>query len=98
MVLGWFDARAAVEFANSTAEEIRRLVPPSDELPTRKEVGKRMKKLERVVLAAKAFSAKNRLNMYKKARLANTLRWSLTEAGYSSDFVREMVGLVVVNL
>ncbi len=98
MVLGWLDTRAAVTFANSTSAEIRKLIPPSEHQPTRKEVGKRMKKLERVVLNAKAFSAKNRLNFYKKAKLANTLRWNLKEAGYSEDFVREVVGLVVVNL
>lgn len=98
MLLGWFDARAAVAFANATAAEIRRLVPPSDHTPGRKEIGKRMKKLERVVLEAKAFSARNGLNVYKKSRLANTLRLSLQQAGYSEEFVSGVVELVVLNL
>ena len=45
-----------------------------------------------------AISRDNRLNFYKKAKLANTLKWALKEAGYSDAFVRELVGLVVVNL
>jgi hypothetical protein len=98
MLLRWLDTRPAVAFANTTAAEIRKLIPPSELQPTRKEVGKRMKKLERVVLSARDFSAANKLNFYKKARLANTLRWNLEEAGYSADFVREVTGLVVVNL
>jgi hypothetical protein len=98
MVLGWLDTGAAVDFANATAAEIRRLIPPSDAEPSRKEIGKRMKKLERIVLNARAFSKRNRLNFYKKARLANTLRWSLASAGYSNQFVREVVQLVTVNL
>jgi hypothetical protein len=57
-----------------------------------------MKKLERVILNAKAFSANHKLNFYKKAKLANTLKWNLKEAGYSEEFVRDVVGLVVVNL
>jgi hypothetical protein len=98
MVLHWLDTAPAVEFANSTSAEIRKLIPPSEHQATRKEIGKRMKKLERVVLSARTFSASNKLNFYKKAKFANTLRWNLKEAGYSADFVREVVGLVVVNL
>jgi hypothetical protein len=98
MVFSWLDSRAAVAYANATASEIKSLIPPSDHQPTRKEVAKRARKLERVVLSAKEFSTKNRLNFYKKARLANTLRWNLLDAGYSRDFVRELVGLVVANL
>jgi hypothetical protein len=98
MILGWLDTDAAIEFANSTSADIRKLMPPSEHEPTRKEIGKRMKKLERVILNAKAFSASHKLNFYKKAKLANTLKWNLKEAGYSEEFVRDVVGLVVVNL
>ncbi len=98
MLLGWFDARAAVQFAQATAAEIRRLIPPSDRDPSKKEIGKRMKKLERVILETKAFSRGNRLNFYKKSRLARALQSSLTEAGYSKEFVNGVVELVVLNL
>jgi hypothetical protein len=98
MVLAWLDTRTAVEFAHTMAREIQQSMPPSDEVPGKKEAGKRAKKIERIATQAKAFSRDNRLNVYKKAKLANTLKWSLKEAGYSDVFVREMVGLVLVNL
>ena len=98
MLLGWFDTRAVEDFAARMAREIRESMPPSDEAPGKKEAGKRAKKIERVATQAKAFSKDHRLNVYKKAKLANTLKWSLKEAGYSDVFVREMVGLVLVNL
>jgi hypothetical protein len=98
MLLGWFDTRAAVQFATETARDIQSALPPSDERPDKKQAGKRAKKLERIVLKAKDFSKKNKLNVYKKAKFANTLKWSLKEAGYSDVFIREMLGLVLVNL
>jgi hypothetical protein len=98
MVLGWFDSRASVDFASRMAREIQHSIPPSDEAPGKKEAGKRARKIERIATQAKAFSRDNRLNFYKKAKLANTLKWSLKEAGYSQVFIREMVGLILVNL
>jgi hypothetical protein len=98
MLLGWLDTRAVEGFATTIAREIASSMPPSDETPGKKEAGKRAKKIERIATQAKAFSRDNRLNFYKKAKLANTLKWSLKEAGYSDVFVREMVGLILVNL
>ena len=98
MVLGWFNTRAVEDFGVSIARDIQDSMPPSDEVPGKKEAGKRAKKIERIATQAKAFSRENRLNFYKKAKLANTLKWSLKEAGYSDVFIREMVGLILVNL
>jgi hypothetical protein len=98
MVLGWFDTRAAVQFANETSRDIQAALPPSDERPDKKQAGKRAKKLERIVHKANAFSKKNKFNFYKKAKFANTLKWSLKEAGYSDVFIREITGLILVNL
>ena len=98
MVLDWLDTRTAVEFAHRMSQEIRDSMPPSDETPGKKEAGKRARKIERIATQVKAFSRDNKLNFYKKAKLANTLKWSLKEAGYSDVFVREMVGLILVNL
>lgn len=98
MVLGWFDTRATVAFAQATARDIQAALPPSDEKPSAKQAERRAKKLEGIVLKVKAFSRDNRLNFYKKAKFANTLKWSLKEAGYSDVFIREITGLVLVNL
>ena len=98
MLLGWLDTRAVEDFASKMSREIQQSMPPSDETPGKKEAGKRAKKIERIANQAKAFSRDNRLNFYKKAKLANTLKWSLKEAGYSDVFIREMVGLILVNL
>ena len=97
MVLGWFDTRAVVAFANATAREIQTALPPTEE-SRRVRADKRMKRLERVINKTKAFGKENKLNFYKRAQLANTLKWSLKEAGYPDEFIRDLVGLVIVSL
>jgi hypothetical protein len=98
MLLGWLDTRPAVAFARSIAAEIRQAMPADEEAPSRKEIGKRARKVERLTERARAFSREHRLNFYKKAKLVNTLKWELKDAGYSEVFVREIVGLILVNL
>jgi hypothetical protein len=97
MLTGWLDARPAVEFAESIAREIEATIPPGDQLAkVRKD--KRAKRLERVIEKTRAFGKTHRLNFYKKARFANKLKWSLSEAGYPDEFVRDLVGLVITTL
>lgn len=98
MLLRWFDTRAVVEFANTTIADIRKLVPPDEHRSSRRQAVKRPERLERVVANTKSFGANNRLNVYKKATLLNTLRWGLKEAGYPEGFVDDVVQLVVFNL
>jgi hypothetical protein len=98
MIPGWLDTRAVVAFAEQTSAEIGELIPIGEHGHNRKKIGKRKQGLERVVMNAKAFSANNKLNFYKRAKLANTLQWKLKEAGYPPDFVRDVVEMVVFNL
>ena len=102
MLLAWLDTRHVVEFAQSIVAEIREAMPAADETSSRKEsrkeIDKRGRKIERLTQRARAFSREHRLNFYKKAKFANTLKWELKEAGYSEVFVREMVAHILVNL
>jgi hypothetical protein len=97
MVLGWFDTRAVVAFAAETAREIQAAFPPTEE-SRRVRPDKRAKRIERAINKARAFGKEHKLNFYKRAQFANTLRWALKEAGYPEEFVRDVVGLVVVSL
>jgi hypothetical protein len=97
MVLGWFDTRAVVAFAQEAARDIQGALPPG-EAPRRVRGDKRARRLERVIGKAQRFVSENKLNTYKKAKLVNTLKWSLKEAGYPDEFIDDIVGLVLVNL
>jgi len=97
MVLGWFDTRAVVAFAEEAAREVQGALPPA-EAAKRVRGDKRARRLERIIGKAQRFAADNKLNAYKKAKLANTLKWSLREAGYPDEFVDDIVGLMVTSL
>ena len=94
MVLGWFDTRAVVAFAEEAARDIQAALPPG-EAPKRVRGDKRARRFERVIAKAQRFAAENKLNAYKKAKLVNTLKWSLKEAGYPDEFIEDIVALLL---
>jgi hypothetical protein len=97
-MLKWFDATEAVAFGKHMADDVARIVPLDKATPKGKKAGKQMDKFRRAILHASDLRAKVPLNVYKKARCANALRWALLEKGYDKPFVEEVVRLVVTRL
>lgn len=54
--------------------------------------------LDRVALRIAQFKVDKNLNFYKKARLANSFKWSLLESGFTHDLVDELTKFVVIQL
>ena len=98
MILHWFNATAAVQFGEHMADEVARIVPLEASRAKGKKATKQLHKFERAILHARDLRAKERLNVYKKARCANALRWRLIDKGYPKPFVEEVVRLVVTRL
>ena len=98
MLLQWFDATVAVEFGQHMAAEVAKIVPLDASRGTRKNASEQLDKFRRAILHAGDLKAKVRLNVYKKARCANTLRWALIDTGYPKPFVEEVVRLVITRL
>jgi len=94
----WFDATEAVAFGKHMAQEVARIVPLEASQPRGKKEQKRLDKFRRAILHASDLGSKTTLNVYKKARCANTLRWALLEKGYAKPFVEEVVRLVITRL
>jgi ATP-dependent protease HslVU (ClpYQ) ATPase subunit len=86
------------EFAKKLADMVAKRYPPSLDQSTEKRVSANRitKVLEDVLEQAADYGKKNRLGVYKKARLANSFKWQLAELGYSEKFVEIATeGLVV---
>ena len=98
MLLEWFNAAAAVSFGQQMAEDVARIVPLAASHGTRKNAAKQMDKFRRMIIHASDLRTKVPLNVYKKARCANTLRWALLDKGYPKPFVEEIVRLVITRL
>lgn len=86
------------EFAKQLADMVAKRYPPSLDQSKEKRVSANRitKVLEDVLEQAADYGKKNRLGVYKKARLANSFKWQLAELGYSEKFVEIATeGLVV---
>jgi hypothetical protein len=94
MIRDWFDAKEAVEFARAIARDINRLFPPAPRAGKPSSAKKDQKKLDGLVLRTRKFAQQHKLNIYKKARLLNTIKWELKDAGHADAMIDEIIALL----
>jgi hypothetical protein len=95
----WFEAKEVDAFADSIIAELRERYPPSGiELPARKAIERLRKSFGRLFDRIDGFAREGRLNLYKKARLGNRVRWALKEAGYPEEFVEAFTRELVTHV
>jgi hypothetical protein len=46
--------------------------------------------LSKLSLRSNQFKAANKLNFYTKAKLANSFKWTLKDAGYEAEYVDDL--------
>jgi len=82
----WLNTREVDEVADAIVADLVKRLPPSPGPHTRK-TADRLKRTHDVIFARlEQFARSRKLNIYKKARLANRVRWGLREAGYAPEF------------
>jgi hypothetical protein len=90
MVWAWFDTKEVDALVERLIQDFRAKVPP-DAAPSSKKDEERLRRThDRILDQAREFACNRRVNVYKKARLANRFKWGLLEAGYSKGFVDEV--------
>jgi hypothetical protein len=94
MIRDWFDAREAVTFAQGVVRDIDRLFPHEPHRKKTTTVKKDRKKLDALVLRTRAFAQQHRLNVYKKAKLLNTIKWRMRDAGHEEALIDEIISLL----
>jgi hypothetical protein len=94
MIREWLDAREAVAFAREIAREIDRLFPPSPQKKKPTSAKKDQKKLDGLIIRTRAFAQQHKLNVYKKAKLLNTIKWELRDAGHEETLINEVLALL----
>ena len=101
-IFHWFDTREGDELARDIVTELVKRVPPTT-LPAKdKKAALRLRNTHDAIFArAGKFARTHKLNIYKKARLANQFKWALREAGYPQDFIEswtyELATLVTLS-
>ena len=94
MILDWFNAEEAALFAHEIVREVNRLFPPTEQKG--KAIPKKVyqKKFEGLIVRIRTFSSKHKLNIYKKAKLLNTIKWEMREAGHEEVIVNEIISFL----
>lgn len=98
-ILKIFDTKELEDFATSLAEDLGRRFPPKSEART--DAGKEHQLkviLDGLGARAVRFHEKNKLGIYKKAKLGNVFKWKLAELGYSEAFVEKATKEIVTRL
>ncbi len=94
MILDWFKSEEVVSFAQEIVREANRLFPPGEQkgkaIPTKIF----QKKFDGMAVRTRTFALKNKLNIYKKAKLLNTIKWEMREAGQEENVIDEFISFL----
>ncbi|MFZ5522599.1 MAG: hypothetical protein ACOY9D_00760 [Pseudomonadota bacterium] len=94
MILDWFNTGEVVSFAQEIVREVNRLFPPADQkgkaIPTKIF----QKKFDSLIVRVRTFALNHQLNLYKKAKLLNTVKWEMRDAGHEEVVVDEFIAFI----
>lgn len=91
MIFDWFNAQEVVAFAETVATDISKMVPLVPQKIKARTGKKSRNDLDDLVYRVRSFAKKNPLNVYKKAKFLNVIKWKLRESGYDEAFISEVV-------
>lgn len=91
MIFNWFDTREEIAFADELAGFV------AERIPTRSPK-KAPEALDKLFARVARFRQERKLNMYRKAKLANAFRWKLVDLGYADEFADELTREVLLRL
>jgi hypothetical protein len=94
MILDWFNAGEAVLFAKEIVRDINRLFPPADQKGKAIPKKEFQKKFNSLVGGIRKFAIKNKLNIYQKAKLLNTIKWEMREANHEETVIDEFISFI----
>ncbi|MHB1236614.1 MAG: hypothetical protein ACYCY7_03535 [Gallionella sp.] len=94
MILDWFNAEEAVLFAHEIVREVNRLFPPAEQKGKAIPAKEYQRKFDSLIVRVRTFSSKHRLNIYKKAKLLNTIKWEMRDAGHEEVIVNEFISFL----
>lgn len=96
MLFDWFNAKDVVAFAQQIATEMDVLLAQGGRAG---KPGKRdIKRFDTLVGRVQKFSRERPLNIYKKAKFLNTVKWQLKDAGHDNETIDELMKLLAAAL
>jgi hypothetical protein len=89
-MMDWFNTRRSVAFGQEIAKEILGTLQASAGKRDHRFEKKAEKALVRIDTQVHRFCATERMNFYKRSKLANTFLWALKDGGCPEDYAREL--------
>lgn len=91
MIFKWFDTGEVDALAERMVTEFRDRLPLADCEAGGKKAEARLRSAHDTLLQqAREFATNNKLNIYKKSRLANRVKWALLDSGYPKTLADEI--------
>jgi hypothetical protein len=94
----WFATAAAQAFAKEQAEYILKQLRGSLDKRDAKFTAKAEKVLVNVDRNTREFRAREKMNVYKKSRLANAFLWALKDGGCPEDYAQQLTEWLTYRL
>ena len=90
MKIEWFDAADAIRFGGSLADFFIERIPLPSEKKKSRSLDKQFEVVDKMHVQIEQFKLHNKMNVYRKAKLAATLKSRLIDAGYDPTLVDEL--------
>jgi hypothetical protein len=97
-MLKWFDTAQCEHFAADLAGDLLQAIGAGMTKRDAKFAAKAEKALLRADGKVRAFRARERMNFYKKSKLANRFLWTLKDAGCPGDYATELTEWLTFRL
>lgn len=97
-MFSWFSSSESVRFGNELATFVLSELSASSEKADAKFTAKAEKALLRADQRVQEFKARERMNVYKKAKLANAFLWTLKDNGCSEEYANKLTDWLSVRL
>ena len=94
----WLSAKNAVVFGSELAKLVREFVPNDPQLSDSKRQSKANYAKEKMLKRIRQFKQDEILNFYKTAKLLNTFKWDLKDAGYDQKLTDALAAWILINL
>ena len=97
MIFKMFSTTAANESGQALAKIVVSFVPKvpdKTDITYNKKLNSAMRKLKQQIDWLKV---QHRFNVYQKAKLGNTFRWNLLDAGYEANYAKDLTQWVLVQ-
>ena len=97
-MFSWFSTSESVRFGKELATFVLGELSGSKGKADAKFTAKAEKALIRADQRVRDFKARERMNVYKKARLANAFLWTLKDSGCSQEYANQLTDWLSVRL